>query len=1309
MNAPLSDAQRALMERLLRGEGASVLPPRIQRRPEGAIVPLSAAQRQVWLDAALAPHAPIYNESITIHRHGPCDPAALEASLNAFVRRHEAFRTSFALDGADPVQIIHPKVAIPLTLDDVSNLPEADRDAAATAIATADAIQPIDMAAAPLLRARLVKIADDDHRLYLTIHHIIFDGVTISRILLPELARLYAAFACGSPSPLPDPQIGYGDYTLWHDQHLREGGVERQLAHWRTALADAPPRFDLPGDRPRPAAPTRAGSMETFTVPLDLTERLRRLAAEQGATLYMVLLAAFTALLHRCSGEQDIVIGGVTDLRRRPELHDVVGYFLNTFALRTRPYAELPFDAHLAQVRGVVAGALDASEVPFDEVLRALELRRATGGHPLFSILFSIEPPADPFPDGWDLTQMDVVVGGAKFDLYFELDERPEGLAARFLYSTELFDRTTIRRMIGQWLTLLEGIVAAPRGAIGTLPLLTTREADRLDRWNATARNYPAQTLPAMIAAQARRTPDAPAIFCEGREWTYRALDAHACRISTRLAAAGIGRGSLVAVALDRSPELVAALLGILRAGAAYLPLDANQPRARIARIVEDAAPDLLFTQHDLIDALPIDGPPILLVDHAMKPATGAPPAGPEPDDLAYVIYTSGSTGLPKGVEIDHAALANFIRAMQDRPGFTGRDSLLAVTTVTFDIAALELFLPLASGGRVVIAPVETAHDPVRLMALMAAQRPSVMQATPATWLALLEAGWEGDRDLAILCGGEAMPRTLADRLLDRCAALWNMYGPTEATIWATLERIDRSQGPVAIGQPIANMTADILDAANRPVPAGIVGELYLGGIGLARGYRGQEALTIARFRDVAGQRLYRTGDLARRRSDGSLVWLGRADNEEKIRGYRVAVEEVEGALAALPGVAAAAVRGWPDPSGMRTLAAYVVSSDDQPADVAALRLRLGELLPDYMVPGRFVFLDTLPMTASGKIDRAALPAPASIEPARAFTPPTGADEERLAALWRDVLKLENFDRTDSFFELGGHSLLATHLLRRIEAEYDRRMDMAGLFRAHRFDMMVAALAAPPIDPELVLPIQPLGSRPPLFWLGAGPAQLELSRQLGLDQPLLGIPIGAMAEADPDRSFADHAAEVVRRMRIVQPDGPYLVGGWCTAGILAFEVGRQLRAAGADVPILFIGDSIDPSWHGDSLRRVRYHLRRLAAGPDEGRLPYLWEQISKTLAWWGLLPQKPVPAKDDGGAALDDSARRYRPGSYAGDVVLFRAADWDARLGQGGWPKHMTGAIADHVFPGDHETFFRPGKVDAFAALLRDRLAGPAR
>lgn len=1272
-----------MMTRLSRAAATSVMAPDAR----GATMPLSPAQRRAWLDIALAPHAASYDDTIAIEWRGVFDRSALEAAIYELVRRHAMFRTSFAFEAAGPARIVHATASLSLTISDVRHLPEAEH--AGAAIASDAAGLPIDIAVAPLVRACLVRVADDVQRLDLTIHHILFEGVAFYRTLLDELARLYTARTARPPAPQPAPA------PPRHHRAPAAGDPEK-LARWRRILADAPPRFDLVGDRPRPALPTCAGSMERFRIAQPLCAALSRLAGDCGASLRVVLLAAFITMLHRRSGEQDIVIGGVGPAGAGG---GTVGDAPETFALRAAPSPDTPFAVYLTQIAAMAADVLDASELPFDHVLRALDLRSGASRHPLYSILFSIFPPALPSPTGWELVRMDIAVGWASFDLHLELDDAAQGLAARIAYSTELFDRTTIRRMIGQWLTMLQAIAIAPETPLGALPLMTADDAARTARWNATDRAAPALGLPAMIAAQVLRTPDAPALRHAGQSWTYRDLDRRAGQFAAGIADAGIGRGSLVAIALDRSPELVAGLLGIWRAGAAYLPLDAGQPRARIARIIDDSDPDLLLTTTGLRDALPIGNRPVLLVEGCMDlaPRAAVPTLGAH--ELAYVIYTSGSTGLPKGVEIEHGALANFIRAMRERPGFAAGDSLLAVTAVTFDIAALELFLPLASGGRVVIAPSETTRDPMRLMALIAAEKPDMIQATPALWLALLEAGWRGDPGLTALCGGEAMARTLADRLIERCAVVWNMYGPTEATIWATAARIRRGEWPIAIGQPIANMTAHVLDTADRPVPREIVGELYLGGAGLARGYRGQEALTRDRFRSIAGRTLYRTGDLARRRADGALVWLGRADSEEKIRGYRIAVEEVEGALAALPGIAAAAVRGWPDASGVRTLAAYVVPEGGTPPDIPIVRQQLATILPDYMVPGRFVLLDALPLTASGKIDRGALGAPGA--PLAVRTAPFGPDEQRLATLWRDVLGVRHFDRTDSFFDLGGHSLLAVHLLGRIEAEYGRRIDMAELFRVERFDTMVTALAAPPLDASPIVPIQPHGSQPPLFWIDAGPAQIELARLLGADQPFLGLAIDTMIDAAPERSIQGHARELVRRLRIIQPHGPYLIGGWCTAGILAFEVARQLCAAGLAVPLLIMGDAVDPSWRGDPLRRVGYHLRRLAAGPNEGRVRYLWGQARKTLGWGVTRPQRQFDASE---AVIDDAALYYRPRCYRGNVLLFRSSDWNDRLGQGGWPRQIRGDIADHVYPGDHETFFHPGVVDAFAAALRAAL-----
>ena len=1068
--AALSETKRRLLERMLRGEGAgggrSV---KVVPRPAGTVAPVSAEQRHVWLHASMAPDLPLYNEPITIHRKGTFDLPVLEQCFDEILRRHEIWRSSFELIDGEPVQIVRQDVRVRLKLVDLTALPPSEREAAALRIATDDARKPFDLAAAPLFRATVLKLAADEHRVHITLHHIIFDGVSIYRILLPELAALYEAFCNGRRPELAEPALQYADYAVWREQHIAGNSVERQMAYWRGQLAGELPVLQLPYDRPRTPTLRYRGAMQVFSIPAGLTDALKQLSRAEGATLYMVLLAAFKVLLHRYTGQQDMLVGGVSDMRRRPELGPMMGYFLNIIVLRTRPSADLTFREYLAQTRETVLHALDASDVPFARIVQELHPRRDLGSHPLFQILFSIEPPAAPFADGWDLTQMDVEIGAAKFDLYLELDERPEGLIGRFLYSTDLFDAGTILRMVGHWTTLLNAVAADPDCTLGSLPLLPDGEAKLLAQWNHTRHDYPKATLHECFAAQARRTPDAIALEFEGCSWTYQELDERASRLARRLRQAGVVERSVVAISVERSAEMVAGLLAILKAGAGYLPLDPKLHRHRMSMLLENAEPAALLTQSHLISALPASRAPIVLLEEPFRHDGGNPGefrSAVGMEDLAYVLYTSGSTGEPKAVEVPHRAVVNLLTSMQRQPGFGAADSLLAVTTLSFDIATLELFLPLVSGGKVIVASRETAADPFRLAELIDRSGCTVMQATPATWRGLLEQGWCGNGGLKILCGGEVLSRELAEKLLACGASLWNMYGPTETTIWSTVHKVARGTGPVPIGRPIANTATYILDARGNPVPIGVVGDLYIGGAGLARGYRNAGALTRERFVASAAapaQLLYSTGDLARYGPDGAIEWLGRSDGQVKIRGFRVGLEEVEAAAASHPAIAAAAVKAFPDAAGEMSLAAYVVARSDPAPDAVELRRFLRQRLPDYMVPSRYIAMPALPMTPNGKVDRKALPeALASIAPSDAVAP-RSETERALAGLWKELLGVSQPGVHDNFFDLGGHSLLVARLSRRIETEFGQRPSMAALFNAANLGEMAALLVGPAV------------------------------------------------------------------------------------------------------------------------------------------------------------------------------------------------------------------------------------------------------
>jgi amino acid adenylation domain-containing protein len=819
----LSFAKQAALERLLSG---NAVPPRqetIPVRPAGAVVPISAEQEHVWLHAAMAPDVPLYNEAITIHRRGACDPALLAASFREFVRRHEIWRTDFQLHDGEIVQRVHGQMVLHLPVTDMTGLPPPAREAEALRIATEDARLPFDLSQAPLLRGRIVKLSETDHRLYITLHHIIFDGVSIYRILVPSLAAIYADLAAGRPAAPADlaPALQYGDYALWRHEQLKSGALARQLAYWTATLAGELPVLRLPSDRPPPPHPTHRGGVETFALTAGLTQRVKQASLDLGITPYGLLLTAFQTLLFRYTGQTDLILGGVMDMRGHRALEPMIGYFLNSLPIRTRPAAGMSFRDYSRQTSGAVLGMLENRDLPFSHLVRALAPRREGAAHPLFQVLFSIEPPAPEFAEGWDLTQMDVPVCAAKFDLYLELDERPEGLIGRFLYSADLFEPPAIRRMIGHWRSLIEAAIAEPDCALERLRLLTPDETALAASWNDNARPVPAACLHALFEAQARRTPGAVAIVSGKQSFTYAGLDEQASRIAAWLREAGVGPGMLIALCLERSVAAVAAMLGILKAGAAYMPLDPLLPSARLSYFLDEAAADILLTATGLRAVIPDTSARVLLLEDAVGAASGdgVPPVHSGPDDLAYVLCTSGTTGKPKAVEITHRALVNLLLAMREAPGFAATDSLLAVTTFSFDIAALELFLPLLSGGRVILASREVAADAFLLTELIEQSQPTVMQATPSTWRALVDAGWQGLPGLRLLSGGEALPRELADALLRRADSVWNMYGPTETTIWSTIHRVQAGEGQVSIGRPIANTTAFVLDPHGNQLP----------------------------------------------------------------------------------------------------------------------------------------------------------------------------------------------------------------------------------------------------------------------------------------------------------------------------------------------------------------------------------------------------------------------------------------------------------------------------------------------------------
>ncbi|MHC5759315.1 non-ribosomal peptide synthase/polyketide synthase [Nostoc sp.] len=1110
-------AQLAPSIQQLQQQNLELAAPPILSRTGNAELPLSYAQQRLWFLDQLEPNSASYNILFGLCLAGTLNVAALEQSLIEIIHRQEALRTNFITVDGQAAQIIQTEMNWTVTVVDLQHLPLTEQKTAAQKLVQEQAIQPFDLESEALIRATLLVLSPTEQWLLVCMHHVVSDGWSIN-VFVQELQALYNAYSQGQPSPLTPLPIQYADFAIWQRQWLVGEVLNSQLSYWKQQLANAPTFLPLPTDRPRPAVQTFNGAYLEFALSAELTQQLTKLSQEQGVTLFMTLLAAYNTLLYRYTGQTDILVGTPIANRDRSEIEGLIGFFVNTLVMRTEISGDRSFNELLPPMREMALSAYAHQDLPFEMLVEALQPERDLSHTPLFQVMFVLNnaPTSEVELTGLSVSSLSIESAIAKFDLTLGIENISTGLVGWWEYNTDLFDSSTIERMTGHFVTLLESIVANPQERISQLPMLTASEQQQLlVEWNDTSVDYPQdKCIHQLFEEQVERTPDAVAVVFENQQLTYHELNCRANQLAHYLQSLGVSADVLVGICAERSLEMVVGLLGILKAGGAYLPLDPEYPQDRLSFMLEDAQVSVLLSQQQLVEKLPEHQVRVVCLDTDWEiiPQSNQqnPIAGVQASNLAYVIYTSGSTGKPKGAINTHLGICNRLLWMQQAYQLTEIDCVLQKTPFSFDVSVWEFFWPLLTGARLVVAKPGGHKDSGYLVNLILEQQVTTLHFVPSMLQIFLEE--QGLKDCnslkQVICSGEALPKELQERFFACLGCqLHNLYGPTEAAIDVTFWECQPESNlkTVPIGRPISNTQIYILDQNLQPVPVGVPGELHIGGAGLARGYLNARELTEQKFipnpfsgskgageqrsrgvrerrrkivqSPVPSPRLYKTGDLARYLPDGNIEYLGRIDNQVKIRGFRIELGEIEAALSQHQDVQTSVVIVREDIPGDKRLVAYIVPQPQVTPTISQLRSFLKEELPEYIVPSAFVTLDSLPLTPNGKLDRRALPAPEpSSELSDKYVTPRTPLEEILAQIWVQVLKVELVGRHDNFFELGGHSLLATQLISRMRSSLKVELPLRSLFAAptiaelapliQQLQQQDLELAAPPILPR---------------------------------------------------------------------------------------------------------------------------------------------------------------------------------------------------------------------------------------------------
>ena len=1293
----------------------------------------TAPQHELWLASKVggADANRAFNECLSLTMRGKLNVELLEDVLQVLMDRHEALRCSFTADGHRFTVV--SSLRYPLTKSDLVELPEAARASALAEMLRMEVETPFDLERAPLIRTTLVRLEPNLHQLVFTAHHVVCDGWSVG-VLIREMATLYRVGSQIWPTRIDAQAAGIGAATSFATYVAASGARSqsdegiRDEAFWTARLAGDLKQIELPIDRARPPRRTYASRRIDLELDASLLAPWRRLGAKSGCTFLVTLMGAFQAWLYRLTGQRDLIVGMPAAGQAAVGADSLVGHCVHVLPIRMEVDPAVTLSAHLAAFKNVMLDALDAQQVTFSSLLRKLDLRFDPSRIPLIPVCINVDGGLGKLDfGGLQVSYESVPRAFESFELFINAVDYRDRLVIEWSYNAALFDEATIRRWMGEFERMIGDAIARPETAIKQLAVLTTGEIDLLRRLNATSRPLAGVPVHEQVAARAGERPEQTAIRFGDRTLSYRELDRQANQLAHRLRREGVGAGDCVGVYLERSEQLPIALLSVLRCGAAYVPMDPSYPPDRLTMMAEDGEVKIVVTESGLLPTLPKVNKSVcidqLAQELAAEPAE-APGVAVRPHDRAYVLFTSGSTGRPKGVEVPHRALENFLASMQRAPGFSADDRLLAVTTVSFDIAGLELFLPLVTGGTVVLADRAEAADPEALARLLDRHDITVLQATPATWRMLIDSGWKGRPRLRVLCGGEALAPSLAAELSERAGEVWNMYGPTETTVWSTVKKMEPG-ARVTIGAPIDNTTVYVLDQNNMPVPIGGTGEIWIGGEGVALGYRGRPELTRERFVDdpfVKGARMYRTGDLGRVLPDGDLECLGRGDAQVKIRGFRIELGEIEAAIDRFEGIRKAVVQ-LVQLGQAPQLVAYWVADPGGNVEVAALKAHLQRTLPPYMLPQQFVALDAWPMTPAGKIDRRALPAPKSDK--QASGEPLRDDVDvTISEIWQELLGVTDVGLGDDFFALGGQSLLAVRFVAAVKDRLGVPFNLATLFAAStlrevsdairsgggHFDRGAVVLRREPGAPRVFFICGVHLYRDAALSLGDG---FESYGVIVLGDELLETAL--RTKVIPKLDVPSLVDEYIAAIRQIQPQGPYHLAGVSFGGVLTFEIGRRLRAAGEKVDLLALLDPILPS----AVQRGR--LRQLHHFVKAEGIWNLGARMAKTLRH----QFEKGDAAEEAGGGIDAQLSQLREEAYEnainhwdkiaeacdGDVVLFRASDTSDYPGVTlapdlGWGRLVRGKLSIHDVPGTHIGMLSPPHVQRLAAVMRQYLSG---